>query len=78
MTALAYTFQSAAVATGNGTAASVLGRGGLAVQVTGITTATVTWEGTIDGTNYVGLYATNIATGVLGLTATANGVYLLG
>ena len=69
------TLQSGATATGNGTAMDV---GGLAVaglQVTGITTATITFEGTIDGSNWVALRALNLATGAVATTATADGVF---
>lgn len=74
------TMQSAAVATGNGTAIETTGvdTGGcttLAMQITGITTATVTFEATIDGTNWVAVLATNITSGSAATTATANGIY---
>ena len=75
------TLQSAAGATGNGTAVECKIAGkrswrNLTLQVTGITSATITWEATIDGTNWV-------ATGVLSLadlstvatTTTANGLF---
>ena len=69
------TLQSGATATGNGTAMDV---GGLAVaglQVTGITTATITFEGTVDGSNWVAVRALNLGTGAVGTTATADGVF---
>jgi hypothetical protein len=74
------TLQSAAVATGNGTPVTVTagGEGGyatLTVQVVGITTATITWEGTVDGTNWVAILATPLTTGTAATTATADGIY---
>lgn len=74
--------QSAAVATGNGTAVSVGGGtdGGftvLGLQVVGITTATITVEGTIDGTNWVALMVENLNSGAKATTITANGIYRL-
>lgn len=72
--------QDAAVATGNGTAAaSTSGSGGcyttLTVQITGITTATITFEATIDGSNWVAIAFTNLNAGTDATTATANGLY---
>lgn len=75
-------FQSAAVATGNGTAADCtpVSDGpyySATVQVKGITTATITWEGTVDGTNWVAVLATNLTAGTDATTATADGIYRL-
>lgn len=69
--------QSGAVATGNGTTFSAGGHGynTLGMQVVGITTATITFEATIDGTNWVSLLATNVASGAAAATATADGIY---
>lgn len=72
--------QSAAVATGNGTAIDCVSPTygaltTLTAQVTGITTATITWEATIDGTNWVAIQATNLNDGTEATTATANGLY---
>ena len=47
----------------------------LTAQVVGITTATITWEGTVDGTNWVAIQATNLNTGSAATTATADGLY---
>lgn len=74
--------QNAAVATGNGTAiettsAATGGCSTLAMQVTGITTATITFEATIDGTNWVAVLATNVTSGSAATTAAANGIYRL-
>lgn len=72
--------QTAAVATGAGTALDVTkpGSGGydtLVAQVVGITTATITWQGTLDGTNWASVQATPLATGTAAATATADGLY---
>ena len=72
--------QSAAVATGNGTAAEVTDETGgyrvLTVQVQGITTATITFEGTVDDTNWVAIAFMTLADGsTLATTAAADGLY---
>lgn len=72
--------QNAATATGNGTAmdCTAITRGAmtaLTMQVTGITTATITFEATIDGTNWVAILATNLANDTTATTATADGIY---
>jgi hypothetical protein len=69
-------FQTAAVATGNGTAYSFVGFNRLSVVISGITTATVTFEVSFDGTTY---YAVGLVgnTGTRATTATADGVYML-
>jgi hypothetical protein len=72
--------QSAAVATGNGTLMYPVSMENgafntLTAQVQGITTATVTWEGTTDGTNYKGFLMAPTTTGTGALTATADGIY---
>jgi hypothetical protein len=71
--------QSAAVATGDGTAfdTGTHGYNTLAMQVKGITTATIKFETTIDGTNWVAVLATNVTSGTAATTATADGVYRL-
>lgn len=76
------TLQSAAVATGNGTAVECtpVSDGpyySLTAQVQGITTATVTWEGTVDGSNWVAIQATNLNSGAAATTATADGLFRL-
>lgn len=72
--------QNAATATGNGTAIECIAgtRGAMSVltlQVTGITTATLTFEVTNNGTDWVAVLAENITTGAEATTATANGIY---
>ena len=71
--------QNAATATGNGTAleCTPVNDGAyysLTAQVAGITTATITWEGTVDGTNWVAIQATNLNSGAAATTATADGI----
>lgn len=74
-----FLMQSAAVATGNGTTAQTTsGADGayttLTAQVVGITTATITWEGTIDGTNWVAVQVTDLTTGGTSTTTTADAI----
>jgi hypothetical protein len=45
------------------------------LQVTGVSGETITWEATIDGTNWAGLLVTPLSTGTAATTATANGLY---
>ena len=72
--------QSAAVAVGNGTVMGCTDVSGgaltaVAMQVTGITTATITFEATIDGSNWLSILAENVTTGAEATTAAANGIY---
>jgi hypothetical protein len=60
--------QSAVAATGNGNAMGVGGLSGIAVQVAGTFSATVTFEATVDGTNWVSL-ALFPSTGGTGVTS---------
>lgn len=70
------TLQSAATATGNGTvAADVGGYGTLLVELSGTFVATVTFEGSQDGTNYYAILGSNMTTGAKATTATGTGVY---
>jgi hypothetical protein len=69
-----------ATATGNGTAMTVTERaaGGFTthtVQISGISGDTITFEANIDGTNWVAIGYTNLATDATATTATANGLY---
>lgn len=68
------TLQDAAAATGNGTAMDVGGLSTVGVQVTGTFVGTITWEGTIDETNWVAVRALNLNTGAVATTATAAGL----
>lgn len=69
------TLQNAAVAVGNGTVLTVTGYGTAVVQVTGTFVATITFEGTVDGTNYQAISATQMGAAVVATTATAPGIY---
>lgn len=72
------TLQAAAVATGNGTAIAMRGFGRLTVQVTIATTATVTFEGSIDGgVTYFALGLAAAATGTIASAPTATGTYYM-
>jgi hypothetical protein len=74
---LTHTFQSAAGATGNGTALDVSKYNSLSVQLVISNTATVTFEGTVDNSNWVSLACTSIAStsATLVTSATASGLY---
>jgi len=73
------TLQNAAVATGNGTSLPMSGSDSAVLQVNGITTATITFEGTVDGSNWVAVAMSdlNSTTRARATTATADGLYLL-
>lgn len=77
----AFPMQAAAVAVGNGTAMVCTDGNGaytaLAMQIVGITSATITFEATLDGTTWVAVQATNLNTGTAATTATADGIYRL-
>jgi hypothetical protein len=71
--------QTAAVAVGNGavvypTENSMGAFNTLTAQITGITTATITWEGTMNGTDWSGFLMAPVTTGTGALTATANSI----
>jgi hypothetical protein len=73
-----HTFQSAAAATGVGTSLDVTKYNSLSVQIKSTSgTFTVSFEGTIDNTNWVALTGTSIGntSGTLVTSATAAGVY---
>lgn len=74
--------QDGATATGVGTAidcnsTETGAKTVVGMQVTGITTATITFQGTIDGTNWEAVQVTNLNDGSEGTTATADGLYRL-
>lgn len=71
------TLQSGATATGNGTAMSVGGLATVGLAVEGITTATVTIEGSIDGTNYYAVLAYNPTAGSVASAVTADGIWIV-
>ena len=67
------TLQSAAGATGNGTATDMAGVDAFSVAVSGTFVATVTFEGTIDGTTFFAVGLTPMAGGAAVTSATAPG-----
>ena len=67
--------QDGATATGNGTEINCAGHNVAAIQVTGISGDTITWEATIGGGTWAGLKVTPLSTGTAALTAAANGLY---
>lgn len=71
--------QVGATATGNGEVITSGGEQGaftvLDIQVSGISGDTITFEATVDGTNWVAIQATNLNDGSDATTATANGLY---
>lgn len=72
--------QGGAVATGNGTAANLvdLYNGSVSyvtLGVSGITTATITIEASVDETNWYAVEATNLTNGAYATTITADGLY---
>lgn len=69
--------QAAAAALGDGLPMDVTGLSQVGIQVTGITSATITWEGTIDGATWAAIQGVPLATGTAATTATANGLYRL-
>src|ERR1051326_2019188 len=72
--ALDVALQSAAVADGNGTAIACGGLAAIGVQVSGLVTATINWEATIDG-NWVAGMVTNRTTNTDATTTTGNGLF---
>lgn len=72
---LQYTLQNAATATDVGTAMNVDGYGVATLQITGSFTATIQFEGSVDGQNFVPITAHNRNDGTTSLTATAPGIY---
>ena len=66
-----YTLQSSATGTGNGTVVDVAGYSALGLQVSGTFVGTVTFEGTVDETNYVAVQVANMNSGAVASTATA-------
>jgi hypothetical protein len=69
------TMQNAATATGNGTVLTTTGYGTAVVQVTGTFVGTITFEGSVDGTNYHAISATQMGTTTIATTATTTGIY---
>lgn len=73
---LTKTFHSAAAAAANGNAAGVNGLVVYGIQVTGTFSGTITFEGTVDGTNWVALSVTNASSGVAATTTTTTGIFI--
>lgn len=71
------TLQNAATGTGNGTVLTTTGYGTAIIQVTGTFVATITFEGTADGSNYQSISATQIGTSTIATTATTTGIFRL-
>lgn len=72
--------QSSVQATGNGTAVvpTRVDEGAytaLTMHIEGINGDTITFEGTIDGTNWIAIQAENLNDGTEATTATADGLY---
>ena len=68
-------FQPGAGDTGVGRELSVKGYVAIGMQVSGTFVGTVTWQGTVNGDDWVSLLSMNIATGAYGTTATAPGIW---
>lgn len=69
------TLQTAVAATGNGTVAVPRDYAWLIAQISGTFSATITWEGTLDGTNWEQVRAINMGNGALSHLATSTGLY---
>ena len=71
------TMHTAAGANANGTVLPCVGLSTACVQLFGTLTSVIFYfEGTVDGTNWVGVLGWNRNTGVKALTATAAGLYV--
>lgn len=77
-TMAATTMQDAAVATGDGVSLEMAGHRDAIIQVAGITSATITWEASLDGTTWHGVAVAALAstTRARALTITADGIFL--
>lgn len=71
-----HNLQNAATAAGNGTPMPVEGLSEVALQVTlGGGTASVTWQGSADGTNYITIQPTDLNANSAGSVASADGLW---
>jgi len=70
-----FTFQDSAVTTATGSVLDVTQLEKVTVQVEGITDATVTFQGTIDGSTWYGIEAVNRNTGAKATSTTADGMF---
>lgn len=68
-------FQNAAVAVGDGEIADVKGDEAIGIQVTIQTTATVVFEGSVDGATWVATAATPVGGGAAVTSATVTGTF---
>ncbi len=68
-TAIVQTLQNAVTATGNGSAFDCAGMDTVCMQITGTFVATVTFESTLDGTNYETIGGALLTDNVLASTA---------
>jgi hypothetical protein len=69
---------SAAIADANGEVFSCDGIATICVQLYGtLTTVSFLWEGTVNGTDWIGVLGWNRTTGVKALTAAAAGLYVI-
>lgn len=73
--AIDVTLQNAVSTNGNGTVVPTGGLPGVGLQIVGTFSATVNFEATIDGSNWVAIPAINLATLALSTTATAAGLF---
>jgi hypothetical protein len=71
------THHTAATATANGETMNLTGIGQVAVQISGVFVGTVTFEATVDQSNWAAVEAINTATGAKATTATATGIYVI-
>lgn len=70
-----FVLQSAAAATGNGNTLDVVGQAACVLALTGTFVGTVTFEGTIDGSNWFSVMAVKLGDGSIATTATSTGMY---
>lgn len=71
------TFHTAAVATAAGDVLNTTQLASVLVQITGTFVATITFQTTIDGSNWVAIEALDLTTGARSSTATGPGLYLV-
>jgi hypothetical protein len=73
----AFTLQNAATATGNGNQYAINSRGAVCLNILGTFVGTVTFEGSMDGTNWYAVPALNRTTSTSATSATAPGLFYL-
>lgn len=72
-----HTFHDSVVVTAAGTAMDVRGLSSVGIQAEGITTATITFQGTIDGSTWYAIQAVNQNDGSVATTTTADGLFMV-